>query len=566
MDRRGDSAPRAGISTPRKKEILIPFSIEAFFGRRLHLVLIAAILGGSTFFLHYTIERRFNKLGVFKQHNIIFDADPQRSLNGFSDGDRGGNSSFVHPNLVYFVYPPVRALAEILHHSGLADDKLRLLRFKIALLVVPVAAGVTSVVVFAFFCLLRLAVVPTLLIALLSSVSFSQLVFGSIPDHLTLGGLAIALAYLVAVRSMNERKELSDRASNKGASADTRNDKVEPPAGFRWRTSQHISSTRIPLYREKCSWIEWLVVGCVITGITVSNIFVVATLIWVCLDFMYRNWKRATWQTMLFAFSILALTYSSSYLLARYYGDRAKDVGNLSGWIKGYFKRDVLKSACLFPAALANAVAPTEIDKILRVDKEAPSVQETKDKNARSKAVNVVLRRRKNISLKNVKVRKSGEWRVAEKTSLIAKKERFEKLRTKKGIITEQKPRTNIRYGFTLEGLKFASPISSLRGLLFAFLLAVGTFVGFGAGGIRRGLTVASVIIVGCNWILHSIWGSEFFLYSQHWLFASMFLFSQVFLFRRRYSFVFACLLALTVVAVGTNNALILSQMFSALK
>jgi hypothetical protein len=77
---------------------------------------------------------------------------------------------------------------------------------------------------------------------------------------------------------------------------------------------------------------------------------------------------------------------------------------------------------------------------------------------------------------------------------------------------------------------------------------------------------VASVIIVGCNWILHSIWGSEFFLYSQHWLFASMFLFSQVFLFRRRYSFVFACLLALTVVAVGTNNALILSQMFSALK
>jgi hypothetical protein len=515
-----------------------------FFARRLALALIVAILGGSTFFLHYTIERHYNEAGAFEHNDVFFNADPSLALYRYSKPY--GNGSFVHPNIRLLCNSPVRALAEMLHHSGLAHDKPSLLRRRIALLVVPVAAGVASVAVFAFFCLLGLAVVPALLITLLSSVSFSQLVFGSVPDNLALSGLAIALAYLVAVRSMNDSKEMSDRASRKCATADRGYDQAEQPAGLRRRR-----------------WIQWLIAGCVVTGITVSNVFVVAILMWVCLDFTYRNKKRATQQTILFAFSVLMLTYSSSYLLDRAYGLRAKDVEKLGSWTTTYFRQDVLKSTSLFPTSLANAIAPTEISQMLKVDKKTPSVQKKKDINTRSKAPKVVLIRRKNISLKN---RKSGELRVAKKNSPIAKKERSEKLRTKKGIITEQKPRTNIGYRFTLEGFKSSSPLSSLRAILFVFILAVGTFVGFGAGGIRRAITVASVAIIGYNWILHSVWGNEFFLYSQHWLLASMFLVSQVLLFRRRYSFIFACLLALTVVAVGINNTLMLSYMFRTLK
>jgi hypothetical protein len=111
-------------------------------------------------------------------------------------------------------------------------------------------------------------------------------------------------------------------------------------------------------------------------------------------------------------------------------------------------------------------------------------------------------------------------------------------------------------YQFTLE-----KSSGAWRVLPAGLLLATGTL-----GCLRRpdpmfSLGVASLGILTFNFLLHAVWGQEYFLYSQHWLIPLLVLLSGNLTCKGRRLQVAHCALGLVVVCVMANNALLVSEM-----
>lgn len=188
------------------------------------LALLAAVL-------NIAIASHFDGLKGFHQLDLFFNADASARMRCLVDDRCGGRSSFSHPNLALFLNPPVAAAAFALSGAtGLEPERARRV---VALGVSPLFSALKAPVVFYLLLGLGLTLAQAGALALLSVVSFSQLAFGSIPESFALSGLLLAAAYLLALRCMRER----DRR--------------------RW---------------------PWVVLGVLVTGVTVTNLVAVALL------------------------------------------------------------------------------------------------------------------------------------------------------------------------------------------------------------------------------------------------------------------------------------------------
>ena len=413
-------------------------------------IVLALGLAILSFSLHYAIALRLDALGVFGQYNVLFDADPNIRLDSFANGwvDR----SFIHPNLANFLNPPIRALAKLARYGSLTSQSEMEVRRALALLVVPLASGLKTVVIITLFSLLGLSLLRVSLLTILSSVSFSQLVFGSIPDHFGLTGFIVALALLLSVDMIRRGGEVR--------------------------------------------WWAWIAVSVVATAVTVTNGIIVGILLGLPLVFAFGGLKKPTVITAAVLGMGAIMNLSGVFVFNRAYDIDQKSTYSAAGvgsFVGQYVRRDASSTLFRFPAAVADTFSPAAVR---------------------------VIDNELGIKLGN-------------------------------------------RYPiqFSLEGVPLAISWQNILRLCVLLGLALGTLGCLRAVMPMQCLGVAAVIILAYNWALHSFWGNEFFLYSQHWHAAALVLVGGTLTGNSRFASISTFLVGLIVAGVLLNNLNLLQDM-----
>lgn len=183
------------------------------------------LLAASAFVFNVTLERRFDGLTAFDQLDVIFDADPNYRLVDFASGG-WRQRLFVHPFL-RLVSLPIRCVTRVGDHASLTVASLETSRRSLALLVAPVCSALAAVVMFRVFLGAGFGDPAAAAGAILHQVTFSQMMFGSIPDHFVLGGLGLSLVLLCGL---------------------------------------------VPPTSDRVGWPRWLAVGVFTSGITITQI------------------------------------------------------------------------------------------------------------------------------------------------------------------------------------------------------------------------------------------------------------------------------------------------------
>ncbi|NLO79595.1 MAG: hypothetical protein GX093_04690 [Xanthomonadaceae bacterium] len=178
--------------------------VNAAIRSRWRLHALALLLLALCLPVYLTFANTLDRLEVTEQYNLLFDADANRGAKCFANGWASGRT-IVHPNLCNLTNPLVRVTAGALAVLGLAEGGAEL-RHRVALALVPIVSSLTVLLVFATFLTLRCGAPGAFLLALLYGVSFSQLIFGSMPEHFALSGFALVLTLWLLSQAVEHRR------------------------------------------------------------------------------------------------------------------------------------------------------------------------------------------------------------------------------------------------------------------------------------------------------------------------------------------------------------------------
>lgn len=259
---------------------------------------------------------RLERWDVLARDETLFDADPESRLRGLAHNWLR-NVTIAHPNFGHFFATPIRALAGAAHALSLApgDDQERT-RDAIGLWVAPLAAGAKTACLFGLAWLLGMGWIRATLLAAVGALSFSQLLFGCLPETYGPSGLALALAYLLLALDLRRGREPR--------------------------------------------WPAWLAVGVLTTGITITNVAAVALLFLFATRAAGRPLGSSILRTT--GFGALCLSINAVLALAGNlaYGqpvDLARELAHKSTHAAGSSPAFAGRMAAL-PGALADTFAP----------------------------------------------------------------------------------------------------------------------------------------------------------------------------------------------------------------
>lgn len=278
------------------------------------VLILAACLASCVLLLNYTLERQFDDLGVLDQYNVLFDSDPNARLEAFSNGDESGRN-VAHPNLSNFLNLPIRILGKGLCLIGLTDRPEPEVRRSISMLVMPVASAVGVFWISWFFWRLGFSLLGVTMLTVLHIVAFSQVIFGSIPEHFALGGLCIIIMFWLAL------------------------DLIKTGGKLRWR--------------------PWLAVGVLTMGITITNLMIVGILLGTSLILTKRQFLKPLAHTAVILASIAAINAGIMYTVNTAFDLDMESREASSAWVTKFFhKEKPLSRFAGSPNALANAISP----------------------------------------------------------------------------------------------------------------------------------------------------------------------------------------------------------------
>lgn len=381
------------------------------------MAILAVMLTTIAFSVNLFIALQFEKTGALDQYDVFFDADTIAGMECMVKNQCGGRSSFSHPNLALFLNPPLQASAWALKQVGILDRDEAALRRALALLVCPFASTLKVLAVFGVLLLLGLASGQAFLLSLLCIVSFSQIIFGSIPESFALSGLLLAAAHLFAIYEMRS---------------------------------------------ERQRFWPWVVLGVLTAGIAVTNLVVVVILFVVARLYLNVRTRLVVSHAVLLSVLIVLPTVLLPSLFRNTYHlievDTRGGITYTKRWMKTEYAAD---RALETPATWAHTFA-------------APKPY----------------------------------------------------IGTNSRAIREQ---SKYPYRFTLSPAKVFSSYDPLT-LLILLLLVAGAISHIKAPRMAKWMAGASLCVVAFNWVLHSIWGVELFLYSQHWHLTLLILLAGLFL------------------------------------
>lgn len=419
-------------------------------------VAVSVALAAFSVAVHFVIMRQFEALGVFAQYNVLFDADPNARLGVISHSWPSGETihpmllNSVHPYFSYYFGPLIRILAKCLTFVGATGQSEPALRVALGVLVMPIVSGLQTGVLCVVLFVLGYRPHQVALIATLGIVSFSGLIFGSIPEHFALTNLAVTVLLLFAAAVVRGGRTIR-------------------------------------------LW-HWSVVGAFATGITITNI-VIFGIIHGCTELVRRRkfWP-VTAKTVLVCLSVFAVVIATALAIAKLHQLNEAPPSSDGGFVSSFLDVerpslwDELDRAA---TALGNAVAPTYPE-----TKQDPLV-------------------------------------------------------------------TNARIGFVFT-LKTSPSIFSAAaplGLLTFLGMVFGGLSMIVRGGHHRSFALISIAVLGFNIVFHSFWGTEHFLYSQHWITPALILLTGVLFGTRLREPMVSGLLGLYVIAVAASNLSIVVRM-----
>jgi len=503
-------------------------------------LLLGLLLFAAAFAFHLVLELKFSALEAFTCFNTLFDADPGLTLEAICCG--GGSNHLSHPLMEYLFSIPIGGIAKLvsLLTSGALDEVL--VRRSLGLAVVPAAAGLQTFVLLRLFRWLGLSLRSAFLLALLSSLSFSKIIFGSMPESYCLSALSILLGYVLLLRTRGRR----------GA-------RVE---------------------------VTWVALGVLSAGITVTNIVPVAILYFLREGQLGRNvWSRCV-RTALMAALALTVTFAVGLGLDRLFDAQPGRTPDEIVWISRYLVEDPVVQLATFPIAVINGIAPP-------VPGRRPNrfawMAEFAAENAEKAKKAAALRRatpRSGIPGPATAIEGDAPGDLKPRPAPSNQAPRSQRDRTlqdagggdttacaKPAAQASEKTRPNgsgarerpIPIKLTFRDTH--QPIS-IRNLIGIVLLATLAWVALKEKRLDptfRLLARVSLVILAFNWILHGFWGGEQFLYSQHWHVSLLILMGAAVsvLEARRWNAVVP--LVICVAGVAVSNSMVLVETLRAL-
>jgi len=239
----------------------------------------ATLILVASFVFHYSLSQVFERTGVYADQNVLFQADPLWRMRSFSSGHGWSDRNLLHPNLGNYFSIPNHVLSKAAVASGLYQGSKEQLRLELALLVGPLFGAATVATVFVLLSRLGFSLSHAALLTVATQASFSQMVFGSIPDHFVIGGFCIAAGTLLAAELTRD--------------------------GGRPR------------------WLSWNALGILTLGITSANIVWLGTYFSLPHLYLRRNWRLYAKHVVLWALLVLTVTFGIAEFGRHLYGQAA---------------------------------------------------------------------------------------------------------------------------------------------------------------------------------------------------------------------------------------------------
>jgi hypothetical protein len=281
--------------------------------RSIDLALLLTLLI-PVFVLNCWLALTFHRLGITGQFNVIFDTDLSNRMACYAGGWSGFGRNLAHPNLCNFTNPLVRVVATVTGKAGFHANTLDF-REHIALFIAPVA-GVIQLVT--CFLTLRCLAVPrpaSFALVLLDAVSFSYVIFASVPDHFVLGGLGVMLALYAGAKV------------------------VTTGTGQLWR---------------------WMTAGLLAAGITITNMLGLAAVLFASYRQVF-GWKCGLRKAVLVCGLIGTVTLVIYVVMALAYHAPLNGGQSVQAWTGKYFRDTPGANLASFPLEIGSVIAPAAI-------------------------------------------------------------------------------------------------------------------------------------------------------------------------------------------------------------
>lgn len=373
---------------------------------------IAIFVGCASFLL----EWYFYKVGILSQWDTLFDADPVSYLSEFANGWGGGKrGNFSHPNISNYFNPIFRVIEKLTSWVPPINHELSTRQY-LALFIMPTSSALQAAILFKLIIRLNYTRVLALIITAISTLSFSQIIFGSLPESFGLSSLGITCGLFMMTTPGIQEKLFSKR---------------------------------------------WSLIQTLVSGITITNVIPIFIMNFFKLLLEKVKPHRSVFRAGANAVAGVALAFSISALFDILYQAPKTDTNDA-------VRNEALATHPLerfseFPVALLHTIIATP-----------PHIR------ANERAIARDLR---------------------------------------------------IKYVFTFHKINQGIPeyLIKFSSILFTLALFIGGAFLYKGSTIEKKISLASISIIIYNWLFHSFWGTELFLYSQHWLVPELILLSGLF-------------------------------------
>lgn len=267
-----------------------------------------------------------NRIGVFDQYNVFFDADPNQYVSAISNGWGFGRD--VHPAFGLLLNVPVRALDYLATHLGLI--KTNAIRDFAPIIISPLLNLVSGIFWWLAACRSGFSAPARIGGLLFSQFAFSQTVFSVLPESYAVSGALLSILLFLSVRAIQDPLSL-----------DT-------------------NRTRI----------RWLALACLMSGITITN-GLLCVLVWFSICFKRGQLRRVIIECLVaVAILICAITTmtAADRLVYTIAADGTKPEQSQPEAIKSFAQRymfeSIINRAVAMPASFIASVFPGNVETI----------------------------------------------------------------------------------------------------------------------------------------------------------------------------------------------------------
>lgn len=267
-----------------------------------------------SFFIYSSLAIEYRKTGTFTQLDVLFDADAG-PVNILSFAHGWVYADQIHPWFRHYYHPFVRIAEKMGIASGQGKPSVEARRVELSLYCIPLT---TALGVGAFYLVLRqlpLSILESLALSCTGMVSFSNLIFGSLPDRFATSGFLLTIALLLATYTIANRK---------------------------------------------LHWLLWGTLGCLSMGATITQLFPIATLFFFNSYSFARSFRHRLLESILFCVTVCAVvTLGTAFLdyLDFSEANQKKSTNHFLAYTSRYLNTS-LSHKLEFHSALPNAIAP----------------------------------------------------------------------------------------------------------------------------------------------------------------------------------------------------------------